>query len=242
MSTVYLQANNPISGVAEPLLFTYTPVIEYNHDVKYDAYQLTHTNYQPNAYARSENPQINLTAKFSAHTTAHFRRSEYALRFLRTYTKMNYGRQDPQKGQPPRILRFFAYGSMIFNNVPVLISKFSATFPDDVDYVMGVYDSKDQQISPTFAGGGQAPSTVKTYDGYDGFTGADRDSEEATRIREEARENLSWAGPGTESPLWLPAIFTLNISLLVQQNTYQTVTTFSLDKFSEGQLYNRGYI
>ena len=41
-------------------------------------------------------------------TSTHFRHSEYALRFLRTYSKMNYGREDKQKGQPPRILRFFA--------------------------------------------------------------------------------------------------------------------------------------
>jgi len=228
MSTVYLKANNPISGVMQPLMFQYTPTLEYSHDVKYDAYQLTHTNYQPNAYSKSENPTINLTARFSAHTTEHFKSSEYALRFLRTYSKMNYGRQDAQKGQPPRILRFFAYGAFIFNNVPVVISKFSTTFPEDVDYIMGVYDSKGR-VTSTFNGGSR--------------TGP-RKVENPTNETETQNEQYSTSANTTlvEMPLWLPSIFTINISLMVQQNSYQTVTTFDLDKFSKGALYAQGYI
>lgn len=231
MSTVYLKANNPVGALVAPLTFQYTPTIEYSHDVKYDAYQLTHTNYQPNSYSRSENPQINITAKFSAHTVEHFKSSEYALRFLRTYSKMNYGRQDKQKGQPPRILRFFAYGSQIFNNVPVVITKFNMTFPEDVDYILGVYDNKGR-LNSTFSGGSRdgprSPSVPTNSDAAGG------DGSEHT------------PNPNSETdievPLWLPALFTVSISLLVNQNSYQTVTTFDLEKFSQGALYNLGYI
>lgn len=132
--TVYLKPNSPI-GDLDLLTFQYTPQLEYSHDAKYDAYSLTHTNYQQYAYIRSENPTISLSCKFSAHTTEHFAHSEKAIRFLRTYTKMNYGRNDPQRGQPPRILRLFAYGNQMFNDVPVVISKFGMTFPEDMDYV-----------------------------------------------------------------------------------------------------------
>lgn len=223
MSTVFLIANSPIGACNQPLQFQFTPTIEYSHDVKYDAYQLTHTNYQPNAYSRSENPTINITARFAAHTTAHFRHSEYALRFLRTYTKMNYGRKDAQKGQPPRILRFSAYGGQAFNNVPVVISKFGMTFPEDVDYILGVYDSQGN-LNSTFNGGSR--------------TGP-RDPSKSTNT--ETGDQYTPVNP-EQSPLWLPSLFTINISLLVQQNSYQTVTQFNLDQFSKGELYSLGYI
>ena len=89
--SVFLRAKNHVGNLKQ-LSFQYTPQIEYSNDVKYDAYSLTHTNYQPYAYSRTENPTIGLTCKFSAHTKEHFDHCEYAIRFLRTYTKMNYGR------------------------------------------------------------------------------------------------------------------------------------------------------
>lgn len=232
MSTVYLKANNPI-GPLRDLSFQYTPIVEYSHDVKYDAYQLTHTNYQPNAYARSENPSINLTAKFSAHTKDHFKSSEYALRFLRTYTKMNYGRPDEQKGQPPRILRFFAYGAAVFNNVPVVISKFNMTFPDDVDYIRGVYHTNGKLTAEFETSLMSAAEDVPNPAGLGLASPRDPSQPSNTETNSDLMQ---------QTPIYLPAIFTVNISLMVQQNTYQTVTTFDLKKFSRAELYNVGYI
>lgn len=153
MTTVYLEPKSPIAGLTR-LEFMYTPQIEYSHDVKYDAYSLVHTNYQPYAYTRSENPSLSISCKFSAHTVDHFKKSEEAIRFLRTYTKMNYGRNDPMRGQPPRILRLFAYGNKMFNDVPVVISKFSMTFPEDCDYVTLNSTSTDYTLDQHDAGAG----------------------------------------------------------------------------------------
>jgi len=224
MSSVFLKANNPVAGCTAPLVFQYTPSIEYGHDVKYDTYNLVHTNYQPYAYARSEPPSINITAKFSAHTTAHFRQSEYAIRFLRTYTKMNYGRMDGAKGQPPRILRFFAYGNQVFDNVPTVLGKFNITFPDDVDYILGVYDNKGN-LNTSFAG---------------------RDPGKATNMAEPPTTDPNTVVVTgqriTELPMYLPAIFQVSLTLHVQMNTYKTVTEFTLDDFSKGALAANGYI
>ena len=143
MTTVYLQPKSRIADL-DKLEFMYTPQIEYSHDVKYEAYNLVHTNYQPYAFSRSENPSLSLNCKFSAHTKDHFMHCEKAIRFLRTYSKMNYGRNDLQRGQPPRILRLFAYGEKMFNDVPVVISKFSMTFPEDCDYV--TFDTSGIQV------------------------------------------------------------------------------------------------
>ena len=234
MSSVYLKPTSPLAGVQKELTFPYTPQIEYGHDVKYDTYAITHTNYQPYAFARSENPNISISAKFSAHTTEHFMQAEYALRFLRSYTKMNYGRTDPQRGQPPRILRFYAYGTQVFENVPVLISKFSLTFPEDVDYIKGVYDAKGNLISNPIAtrNPGTASNTVQNNTQGPSMTETAPGQYETTVVGQRINE----------IPMYLPAIFTVNISLLVQHNSYKTVTEFNLDDFSKGAFSSEGYI
>jgi hypothetical protein len=214
--SVYLTAKNPVGNLGE-LKFQYTPQIEYSNDVKYDAYSLTHTNYQPYAYSRTENPTIGLTCKFSAHTKEHFDHCEYAIRFLRTYTKMNYGRSDNQRGQSPRILRFFAYGSPIFNKVPVVISKFSMTFPDDIDYVKGVFSPDNKLLETTRDV--KKPSTEVPAEGADKVPTMTKNNE-----------------------FYLPVFFTINIGLLMQPNIYKAVNEFNLEDFSKGALSSKGYI
>ena len=220
MSTVYLQPRNPV-GNLKKLDFPYTPQIEYGQEVKYDSYAMSHTNYQTYGYGRTENPSINMTCKFSAHTSEHFNLSAYAIRFLRTYTKMNYGRTDPLRGLPPRILRFFAYGNQVFDNVPVVISKFNMTFPEDIDYVKGKIDPNSDlykdietvrkpEVPTNVTPEGEVPEIVVTD----------------TRIRE----------------IYLPVFFTISIGLLVQQNLYKTVTSFNLEDFASGKLNSKGYI
>lgn len=238
MSSVYLKPMKPLAGVVQALEFPFTPTIEYGHDVKYDNYALTHTNYQPYAFARSENPTISLTARFSAHTREHFIQSEYALRFLRSYTKMNYGRKDPQRGQPPRVLRFYAYGTQLFENVPVLINKFSMTFPEDVDYIRGIYDAKGNLVA----------DPIKTRD--PGVASNTLQNQTAgLTMKEAGPDGTVDLGTVTvvgkrinEVPMYLPALFQINISLLVQQDTYNTILDFNLDDFSKGNLSKEGYI
>lgn len=220
MSTVYLQPRNPV-GNLKKLDFPYTPQIEYGQDVKYDSYSMTHTNYQTYGYGRTENPSINMTCKFSAHTSEHFNLSAYALRFLRTYTKMNYGRTDPLRGLPPRILRFFAYGNQVFDNVPVVISKFNMTFPEDVDYVKGKIDPNS--------------------DIYKDIESV-RKNNVPTNVTPEGETPEMVITSPREKEIYLPVFFTISISLLVQQNLYKTVTNFNLQDFAAGKLNSKGYI
>lgn len=222
MSGVYLAPRNPVGGL-DILEFPYTPQIDYSNDVKYDSFNLTHTNYQPYAYVRSENPQLNLNCKFSSHTKEHFAISERAIRFLRTYTKMNYGREDPERGQPPRILRFFAYGNPIFHNVPVVISKFNITFPEDVDYIKGTVDfsNNKQQVKSAENVGNRDNATNDT-------SAVDLGTVTITATKDKA--------------IYLPAFFQISISLLIQQNIARTVNEFTLEKFATGQMSKYGYI
>jgi hypothetical protein len=219
MSTVYLQPRNPV-GNLKKLDFPYTPQIEYGQEVKYDSYSMSHTNYQTYGYGRTENPSINMTCKFSAHTSEHFNLSAYAIRFLRTYTKMNYGRTDPLRGLPPRILRFFAYGNQVFDNVPVVISKFNMTFPEDIDYVKGKIDPNS--------------------DLYKDIEGVKKQNI-ATNEMETLNETYI-SSNSNKSEIYLPVFFTISIGLLVQQNLYKTVSSFNLQDFAAGKLNSQGYI
>ena len=231
--SVYLQPRNPIGNLTK-LEFPYTPQLEYSHDVKYDAYSLTHTNYQPYAYTRSENPTISMTCKFSAHTVEHFRMSERAIRFLRTYTKMNYGRTDPDRGQPPRILRLFAYGQQLFNDVPVVISKFSMTFPDDIDYVLGEF-SNDGEFTGIATRNPGLPSNETGRDPRKPGAGYGQSTSEFANNDPRRLDRESYN-------MYLPVFFSINISLLVQQNLSKTVNEFNLNDFASGDLVRKGYI
>lgn len=231
--SVYLICKNPVAGLTR-LDFPYTPQIDYSQDVKHDIYNLVHTNYQPYAYSHSENPTISLSCKFSTHTQSQFAATERALRFLRTYTKMNYGRKDLLRGLPPRILNFTAYGATVFNDVPVYISKFNMVFPEDVDYVTGTFDSNGNLTTNRIKDNGSGsqvrdnsvPSTaVQNQDTTGATTGT------GTTVNNKQSYTIS-----------LPILFTINISLIVQQNLHKTVNEFSLDKFATGELMTKGYV
>lgn len=224
MSAVYLKPRHPIGGDQPPpglsiLEFPYTPQIEYSADVKYDTYSTTHTNYQLHGFTRSENPTISLNCKFSAHSADHFETSSNAIKFLRTYTKMNYGRTDKDRGQPPRILRFFAHGNNLFNNVPVVISRFNLTLPDDVDYVKGSVDASGNLIKTDIVRSAQVPTNA-------------------------IPSNTTPAASTTSNDgvIYLPIFFQISISLLMQQNMYDAVNNFNLEDFARGKLSSKGYI
>ena len=235
-SGVYLKPRNPIAGGPNILEFPYTPQIEYSNDVKYDSFNLTHTNYQPYAYARTENPQLTISAKFSSHTKEHFNIAERAIRFLRIYTKMNYGRDDVDRGQTPRILRFFAMGNPIFYNVPVVISRFNITFPEDVDYIKGIADFSDAKTSVT---------SVENVGSRQTATNAGRGAGQPVATPEPGVTVVNDALQVTSTKdkfIYLPAVFQVSMSLLVQQNIARTVKEFTLEKFASGQMSNQGYI
>jgi hypothetical protein len=235
-SGVYLRPRNPIKGGPTILEFPYTPQIDYSNEVKYDSFNLTHTNYQPYAYARTENPQLTMNCKFSSHTKEHFNISENAIRFLRTYTKMNYGRDDVDRGQSPRILRFFAMGNPIFYNVPVVISRFNVTFPEDVDYIkgqVGAGDNKNIATNIENVGSRRGPSNAA----QSGPPTAAQPGPGVIVVND-ALQTTSTAG----NFVYLPAFFQISITLLVQQNIARTVKEFTLSDFASGRMSKDGYI
>jgi hypothetical protein len=88
---------------------------------------------------------IQISGDFSVETEADAEYWIQATTFLRTATKMFFGR-GPNVGNPPVICNLTGYGSRVFNNVPVVVKSFSIDFKEDVNYMR--YQGSD--ISPTW--------------------------------------------------------------------------------------------
>jgi hypothetical protein len=118
------------------IMFPNQPEITYNQSVTYSQYNLVHTNYTYNAYGGTPSPTLQLTAQFSQTTDEEHAYLQGVLHFLRSVTKMYYGKKEganPRAGTPPPVLRFSAFGSNVFLNVPVIVGSFNFTFDKEVD-------------------------------------------------------------------------------------------------------------
>jgi hypothetical protein len=116
------------------LVFPYNPSISEGVDIRYDAVELTHANESFHVYRNTGNPRITLSN--SVWTCDTFDNAVYALsalHFFRTYSQMDFGKN--QSGKPPSPMWFSAYGNYAFHRVPVLMEKASWMFPNDIDYV-----------------------------------------------------------------------------------------------------------
>jgi len=179
---------NDASEVLAPIrktngvLFPYTPMMNIQHMVEYMDYDLVHTNYQFGSFSKSRPPQIDVTSVFTAQSDAEAKYMIGAIHFLRTVTKMHFGEFSESPGKPPPVLRFYAYGDLMFKNVPVIIRGFSYDLPNEVDYVeveipysggtdSGVFKTKVPSIMSVFVTltVQHRPSDVRTNWNYNDF-------------------------------------------------------------------------
>ena len=118
------------------IMFPNQPNITYNQTVTYSQYNLVQTNYTFNAYGGTPSPILQLTAQFSQTTEEEHSYLQGVIHFLRSVTKMYYGQNEsanPRAGTPPPVLRFSAFGSNMFFNLPVVVGSFSMAFDENVD-------------------------------------------------------------------------------------------------------------
>lgn len=129
--------NSPVYGPLEDLggvLFPYTPQIQVSHKAVYENMSLVHTNYITPQYQNSRIDNITLTALFTANYPAEAEYILATMHFFRSVTKMFYGK-DQLAGTPPPVLYLDGYGPYTFDHIPVVITGFDYTLPNDVDYI-----------------------------------------------------------------------------------------------------------
>jgi len=117
------------------VIFPLTPSIIIQHAASYNAMALTHSNYPFYAYSHTDVPTINITGDFPVQN---YQDAQYwvgMVHFFRSVTKMFFGADNANRGNPPPILWLKGYGDYVFNNVPVVVKNFSVTMGQDVDYI-----------------------------------------------------------------------------------------------------------
>lgn len=116
------------------MVWPYQPSINYSQTVDYTQVQLTHTNQDFYAFARSPTPELTVEGEFTVQNQGEGLYALACIHFLRTVTKMYFGLGD-NLGVPPPILLFDAYGQYMFNKLPVIVTAFTANMVKEVDYV-----------------------------------------------------------------------------------------------------------
>jgi len=131
--------NSKIDGI----IFPYTPAITVSHNARYQEQALTHSNYKSYFYEGSDVSSITIQGEFTAQNQ---REGEYVLSvvyFLRACTRMFFG-QEANAGQPPTIVFLDGFGDFYFPHVSCIVTNFTHTMPNDVDYL--------PLVGPLFAG------------------------------------------------------------------------------------------
>lgn len=137
--------NSQIDGI----IFPYTPAITVSHNARYQEQALTHSNYKSYFYEGSDVSAITISGEFTAQNQ---REGEYILSvvyFLRACTRMFFG-QETNAGQPPTIVFLDGYGDYYFPHVSCIVTNFTHTLPNDVDYIPLVGDFAGTRV-PTMS-------------------------------------------------------------------------------------------
>lgn len=242
-------------GLLQPLFETqgmvwpYQPSITWEQGVTYNSTELVHTNQEIMAFVRSSAAKFTVAGKFSVQNQAQGLYALACIHFMRVVTKMNFGDGDALAGTPPPILEFSAYGQMMFNHLPVIVTGFTVTMPEDVDYVPINLAPQDQTINQSRSTNGRrrrlhnhstsastaglarrAASLITTVPGLP-------ENFKTTAIQNQlSGNNLTGAGGNY---VWLPALFDFTVNLTVQ-NIPAVLRSFNLDSFRTGKLLKNG--
>jgi len=129
------------SGLLSPLkttngfIFPYVPQVTVTHNANYSTVALTHANYAQYFYESSSVGSISVSGDFTVQTVDEGRYFLAALYFFRAVTKMFYGLSADYQGSPPPIVYLDGYGQHYLPHVPCVVTSFSHTMPQDVDYI-----------------------------------------------------------------------------------------------------------
>lgn len=134
----------PLKETGNAMIFPYTPTVSLQSSAGYSSYEPTHSNYPFHSYKNSNHEDISIIGEFTVETVDEAKYWLAARHLMKSCTKMAYGENEViPDGAPPPICKLNGYGEHIFNNVPVVITKFTVTLDKDVDYMY---------LAPGFAG------------------------------------------------------------------------------------------
>lgn len=226
----YLYNADP-PGILQPLrdskgvIFPYTPQISVSYAATYEPAAITHTNYKVYQYQHSSVDQINITCEFTAQDVKEANYVLAVIHFFRSMTKMFYGQDDnPKNGTPPPLCYLYGMGGYQFDALPLAITGFTYSLPQDVDYI---------KTSGASAAGTPQPST------FNSITSAGRLGPGARPGGKGAEPNYQATPKSSgEATTWIPTKIQMAISCLPIMSRNAVSNKFSLKEYATGNLLN----
>jgi len=234
--------NAPDPGILDPLtatdgvIFPYTPKIDLSYKADYDQYALTHSNYKGYFYKSSSMDAVQMHATFTAQDSAEADYLLAVIHFFRSVTKMFYG-QDPQRGAPPPLVYLTGLGQYQFAAHPCVVTSFSYTLPENVDYIRArstningtnLLTRRVKQDLPTNPISGAVGRLATLFSGQGISYGAE--------ICRPPPPTL-----GQNQPTYVPTKLDISLNLLPMQTRQQVSREFSLRGYASGELLKRGF-
>lgn len=118
-------------GIFWPL----TPSVVIQHSANYNALSQTHSNYPFQAYQNSQVDSLNIIGEYPVQNSDDAKHWVATVNFLRTITKMYFGKEQALKGNPPPIMHLSGYGDHMFDKVPVIVNTFNVELRPGIDYI-----------------------------------------------------------------------------------------------------------
>lgn len=159
-----IMANNDLLAPLVPsrgMFWPLTPTIQIAHQANYNPLAQTHSNYPFQAYQNSQVDSINIIGEFPVQNPEDAKHWVATVNFLRTVTKMFFGKEQPLKGNPPPILHLSGFGDHMFNKVPVVVNSFNVELRQGIDYISTrqVGQGNPQQFDPESEAAGLIEAT-----------------------------------------------------------------------------------
>lgn len=134
---------NPDLGLLSSIVFTVMPIVDENRSASYDSLTPTQHPGSIQVYKTTSSRTFNINGKFVSRSIDEANKTLKYLNTIRSWVMPYYGsgtaESYPNKiGLPPEILRFNAYGDKNLKDIPVVLTNYSWTYPEDVDYVQAV--------------------------------------------------------------------------------------------------------
>jgi hypothetical protein len=206
---------DPLRKTNNGMIWPYTPNINYSHGIDYQTIQTVHTNQDFHVFSKAPAVELSVDGTFTVQNQLEGQYAMACIHFMRTVTKMNFGQNDPNAGTPPPILLFNAYGPFVFNDLPVIVKQFSVTFPEDVDYV---------EVNTNTTTPFSSPSTP------------------SPKISNDSNSSINNTSQSSSNYVWLPSMFKISATLVVQHTPNTLRTNFNLPQFVNGNSSQRNFI
>ena len=185
-----------------------------------------------------------VTADFTAQDTNEALYMLAMIHFFRSATKMWYG-QDARRGTPPPLLYLRGLGEHQFNEHACLLSTFTYTLPDNVDYIK-TSNSATAQYAPKgrlAAGSGHESWSSKITRMITG--GLEDFLTSGSLPSLSSLFGTSTSGTGlvkiTDGATYVPTKLQIQLALLPVNTRQQVSQEYSLEDFASGKLLKKGY-